>query len=144
MVTVYCKKTEKYFSFGTIGFDRLKHKIANLIGGEFSSHYLILTSTKTLTMVGKERIHFFDNYNKKTIEIIEKEKVNKDVVNFLYQPDCRGKIDCKTCEQILKIIGDYDDDFIYGFDGHGNVVKFSDFISILKSCAENKSDMVWV
>lgn len=144
-VTIYCKKTGEEISLGYGGFDRLRCKVAELIGGEFAKHYLLLNQPEIMFMMdAKEKACFYDKYNKNTAEIVKKEKVPVRIANFLYQSDCNGKIGHGTCKQILKIIGDYDDDIIYGYRGRSDGVKFADFVSILKSCVENKSDMVWM
>lgn len=144
-ITIYCKKTGEGIDLGYSGFDRLRCKVAELVGGEFAKHYLLLSQTEIMFMMGTEkRVRFYDEYNKKTAEIVEKEKVPVRIAIFLYQSDCKGKIGHGTCKQILNVIGDYDDDVIYGYRGRTDCVKFADFVSLLKSCVENKSDMVWM
>lgn len=142
-VTISCKKTGNDIDLGYGGFNNLRNKIAELVGGEFAKHYLLLSEPKVMCLMGDARKEFFDSYDKKTMPIIEKEKVSIKVADFLYQSDCEGKIRYGACKELLKVIGDYDDDFLYGYCGRPDCAKFSDFVSILKDCVENKCDMIW-
>lgn len=142
-VTIYCKKTGNSIDLGYGGFGNLRDKIGELVGGEFAKHYLLLSEPKVMCLIGDKRKEFYQSYNKNTMPIIKKEKVSIKVADFLYQPDCGGKIRYGACKEILKVIGDYDDDILYGYCGRPDCAKFSDFVSILKDCVENKCDMVW-
>lgn len=142
-VTIRCPKTWNSIDMGYGGFGRLRNKIAELIGGEFAEHYMLLSKPEVMCLFGKCRETFFESYNKKTMPIIRKENVNIKVADFLYQSDCEGKIRYGACKELLKVIGDYDDDIIYGYCGRSDGAKFSDFVSILKDCVENKCDMIW-
>lgn len=142
-VTVRCKKTWNSIELGYEGFNRLRNKIGELIGGEFAKHYLLLSEPRVMCLMGDKRKEFYKSYNSKTMPIIEKEKVSIKVADFLYQTDCEGKIRYGACKEILKVIGDYDDDVVYGYSGVDDSAKFSDFVSILKDCVENKCDMIW-
>lgn len=142
-VTISCKKTGRSIDLGYGGFNNLRNKIGELIGGEFAKHYLLLSEPKVMCLFGEKRTEFYKSYNKKTVQIIEKEKVPIKVADFLYQRDCGGKIRYGACKQLLKVIGDYDDNVIYGYCGRPDRAMFADFVAILKDCAENKCDMVW-
>ena len=48
-----------------------------------------------------------------------------------------------ACKNILKVIGDYDDNILYGYCGRPDCAKFADFKSILQDCVDTKSDMIW-
>lgn len=48
-----------------------------------------------------------------------------------------------ACKELLKIIGDYDDNVLYGYIGRPDCAKFRDFKAILQDCADNKCDMIW-
>lgn len=65
------------------------------------------------------------------------------VVDFLLQSDCSGSIRFGACKQILKVIGDYDDDICYGYAGRKDCAMFRDFKAILQDCVDTKSDLVW-
>lgn len=142
-VTICCKKTRKSIDLGYAGFNNLRNKIGELVGGEFAKHYLLLSEPKVMCLMGDKKKTFYELYDKKTMLIIEKERVSIKVVDFLYQSDCGGKIRYGACKEILKVIGDYDDNILYGYCGRDDCAKFSDFVSILKDCVENKCDMIW-
>lgn len=65
------------------------------------------------------------------------------IVDFLLQSDMEGRIRYGACKNILKAIGDYDDDIFYGYVSHGDMSRFRQFRRILEDCVETKSDMVW-
>lgn len=92
---------------------------------------------------GEEKDKYFRDYDALTEQMIKENKVNIKVADFLYQSDCEGKIRYGACKELLKVIGDYDDDVLYGYCGRPDCAKFCDFVSILKDCVENKFDMIW-
>lgn len=49
-----------------------------------------------------------------------------------------------ACKEILKVIGDYDDNICYGYAGRSDCAMFRDFKAILQDCVDNKCDMVWM
>lgn len=65
------------------------------------------------------------------------------IVDFLLQTDVGGRIRYGACKNILKVIGDYDDNILYGYCGRPDCAKFADFKSILQDCVDTKSDMIW-
>lgn len=142
-ITISCKKTGKSIDLGYAGFNRLRNKVASLVGNPFADHYHELDKTEVAMMQGEERERFFRHYDDLTELMVKEKQVGIKVADFLYQYDCVGKIRYGACKEILKVIGDYDDDILYGYCGRPDCAKFSDFVSILKDCVENKCDMVW-
>lgn len=142
-ITISCKKTGKYIDMGCFGFNRLRNKVAELIGNPFSDHYLELDKTEVAMLSGEEKDKYFRDYDALTEHMIKERKVNIKVADFLYQSDAEGKIRYGACKELLKVIGDYDDDVLYGYCGRKDCAKFCDFVSILKDCVENKCDMIW-
>lgn len=139
-ITVRCKKTGTDMDMCS-GFNRLRNQVARLVGEPFASHYLELDDT--FHLYGHEREAFFKTYDQKTLELIKKKKVPIKVANFLYQSDYSGSIHYGACKMLLKIIGDYDDDIIYGYPGRPHPARFRDFKRLLELCVENKCDLVW-
>lgn len=122
----------------------MRNKVAELVGNPFYDHYLELDNTEIMMMDSDKKQKYFINYDNETKRLIEKNCINIKVANFLYQSDCEGKIRYGACKEILKVIGDYNDDILYGYCGRKDCAKFLDFVSILKDCVNNKCDMVWM
>lgn len=66
------------------------------------------------------------------------------VVKFLLAPDSEATTRYGACKEILKVIGDYDDNICYGYAGRSDCAMFRDFKAILQDCVDNKCDMVWM
>lgn len=143
-ISLYCNKTKTSIDLGYGGFNNLRNKVAELAGGPFYPHYLLLSEPDIMFMADEnKRKEFFDNYNERTEEIIKTKQADVKIVDFLLQSDCEGRIRYGACKNILKVIGDYDDDILYGYCGRSDCAKFSDFKQILKECVEHKSDLIW-
>ncbi|MEE0992549.1 MAG: hypothetical protein UH542_06185 [Bacteroidales bacterium] len=143
-VTIYCKKTKSSIDMGYGGFNNLRNKVAELAGGPFYPHYLLLSEPRVMFVFDeKRRKQFFEDFDKRTAELIETKQADIKIVDFLLQPDCGGKIRYGACKNILKAIGDYDDDVLYGYCGRPDCAKFVDFKQILQECVDTKSDLVW-
>lgn len=142
-VTMECKKTGRSIDLGYGGFNNLRNRVAKLVGEPFSSHYLRLSDSGVMFLIGEHRKKYFEEYDLKTEQMVINGSVPVKVANFLYQSDCEGKIRYGACKELLKIIGDYDDDILYGYCGRKDCAKFSDFKSILLDCVMQKCDMVW-
>lgn len=141
-VSVYCKKTGKSIDMGYGGFFNLRNKVSDLVGGEWAQHYSMLYKIQTTYPVEKRKA-LYKEFDAKTEELISKRKVSVKVVDFLLQSDCAGSIRFGACKQILKVIGDYDDDICYGYAGRKDCAMFRDFKAILQDCVDTKSDLVW-
>ena len=76
-VSISCKKTGKSIDMGYGGFFNLRKKVAELAGGPFAEHY---ASLKTF---GNEE--YFDAFNKRTSEILEKKQADIKIVDFCLQ-----------------------------------------------------------
>ena len=146
-LTIYCKKTGHGIDMGYGGFSRLRDKIAELAGEPFGSHVKKLGQNpymfSSLTMTPEQRKALFDEYNAETQRMVDEKLVSIKIVDFCLQPDCGGKIRYGACKEILRIIGDYDNNVIYGYCGCTNPAKFADFKAILQECVDNRCMMVW-
>lgn len=142
-VTVSCKKSGRSIDLGYGGFFNLRNKVAELAGGPFAEHYSKLSDTGVVFLSGEEREKYFEAYDATTRKMVENKQADIKIVDFLLQSDCGGKIRYGACKNILKAIGDYDDDVLYGYCGRPDCAKFKDFKEILQDCVENKCDMVW-
>lgn len=143
-VTISCQKTGRGIDMGYYGLHRLQLKIADLIGDEFSKHYKVLDKPEIQIMSEPEFQTFCEMYDKKTMDFIQRKVCSIKVIDFLYQPVEEGAIRFGACKQLLKVIGDYDDEIIYGYAGQKDAARFKDFKHLLQECVEQKCDMVWI
>lgn len=143
-VTLSCKKTGSGIDMGYGGFNRLRNKVAELYSEEFGKHYSQLASPFAMFLSGEARKSFFEEYDKKTEEMVQAKRLNIKVADFCYQSDCEGAIRYGACKVIYEVVKDYDDDLLYGYAGRSDCAKFSDFKRLLKECYDTKSDLVWL
>lgn len=141
-ITIRCKKTRRNIDLGVGGFLRLRRKVSELAGEPLSSHYAKLLD-KSCFMSKEESDAFYDEFNATTMKLLEEKKIDIKIVDFLLQSDESGRIRYGACKNILKVIGDYDDDIRYGYWGRPDCAKFADFKAILQDCVRTKTDMVW-
>ena len=132
-VTLVCEYTKRSMDLGYIGFNRLRHKIAELAGEPFFNHY-----TKLDDLMFSD----FLTFDLETERLIRSGKVSPHVIVFCLQSDCDGYVTWRTCRKLLKIIGDYDDELAYGYAARPNY-GFKDFKRILEDCVKRKCSMRW-
>ena len=85
---------------------------------------------------------YFEDHDRRALEICERNKLDEEVVNFLYQSDCDCKsVPVKTCRHLWKFIKDYDDDYVYGYAARPDRAMFKDFKQIVKECIEDRRVM---
>lgn len=136
-VSITCKKTNDTIDMGSGGFMRLRRKVSDLCGEPWASHYRELTDN------WNHPVGWYEEFDSKTMELLNKKCVSIKVVDFLLQSDCGGSIRYGACKQILKVIGDYDDSILYGYAGLPDCARFKDFKRILTQCVEHKCNLVW-
>ena len=140
-VTIRSKNHE--IDLGYFGFFNLRMKIAELAGDDVGSHYYQLREGHSFPS-SEEEEEFWKEYDETTRILVEKSPKNvRKVFDFLYEPDCEGSVTYGTCKQVLGVIGDYDDNIIYGYAGRPHPAMFRDFKIILEDCVENKCRMRW-
>ena len=125
---------------GYFGFNNLRNRVAKLAGEPFASHY---DSLNHAPFLGEARKEYFEKFDQRTAELLETKQVSIKIVYFCLQPDAGGSIRYGACKEILKIIGDYDDDILYGYSGRPDCAMFKDFKAILQECVDHKCDLVW-
>ena len=139
-LSLYCKKIKNYYSIGYTGFLLLRKKVAYLCSHAFGEHYAIIHNAPCEKM---ERESFYENFDRKTEQLLQDKKVSKKVVDFCLQSDCGGSIRYGACKEIYQAIKDYDDTVRYGYSGQPDCFMFSDFKKLLLDCIENKCDLIW-
>lgn len=142
-ISIQCRKTKREIEIGYNGFRLLRIKIAELLGEPISSLYKELIDSQIVSISKDKRDTIWEDFNKKTDGLIKEHKVSAKVIRFLLESNCEGRITSNTCKLLLKVIGDYDNSFIYGYAGKENPVRFSDFKAILQECVKYNCDMFW-
>lgn len=139
-ITIHSKN--RSIDLGYFGFQRLRQKVADLAAEDVGKHYREL-GEHVITSLGTDE-DYFREYDRKTEEIAEKYGGKFDkILNFLYEGDWDGSVTYGTCKDLLKVIGDYDDDIKYGYSGREDCAMFKDFKELLQDCVENKCRMRW-
>lgn len=141
-VTLQCKKTGTSIDMGYIGFNRLRNRVAVLAGEPFASHIKKLDKAVTSLPLGKAE-QFYADFDAETQRMIDAKQVSVKIVDFCLQPDCAGSIRYGACKEILKAIGDYDDNIVYGYAGRKDCAMFRDFKALLRECVDNHCMLVW-
>lgn len=141
-LTIYCRKTDLSMDLGGGGFLRLRRKVAELAGGPFFPVYQEVCSWYPGSN-GETTEEFDRRINEVTRKILAEKKADIKIVDFLLQSDVGGRIHYGACKNILKIIGNYDDNIMYGYAAWGEQSRFSRFRRILEDCVATKSDMIW-
>lgn len=141
-VTLRCKKTGTSIDMGYGGFSSLRDKVAELTGEPFASHMKKLYEAVTSLPYGKAE-QFYADFDAETQRMIDAKQVSIKIVDFCLQPDCEGSIRYGACKEILKVIGDYDDNIAYGYAGRKDCAMFKDFKALLQECVDNRCMLVW-
>ena len=131
---------------GCGGFLRLRTTISKLVTcKEFVDIYdeLMSGSYREWEIRGfNSSEEYFDDYDKRAIEICERNKIDEEIVTFLYASDCGGySFSAKTCRHLWKLIKDYDDDVVYGYVGRPDRAMFKDFKKIVETSAKERRVM---
>ena len=129
-------------AMGYYGFLRLRRTIAGLCPKEIAGHYAFLLDNLQYIATHKEAQEKYD----KGIEQLYEAFGNKygKVLNFLYASDCDSEMTYGTAKQLLSVIGDYDNDIIYGYAGWGkDAARFRDFKELLQDAADTKTKWGW-
>ena len=136
----------KSIDMGSGGFARLRIIISKLLNCmEFAELYEDLSTGGQYHYAEKgfdSMSEYFDDHDEKVLEICERNRLDEEVINFLYRSDCDNKsVSAKTCRHLWKFINDYDDDVIYGYPGQKNPAMFKDFKAIVQECVEKRRVM---
>jgi hypothetical protein len=110
-VTISCTKTGRTIDVGSGGFLRLRSKISELVGEPWASHYRALVEERICDE--KEREKFYEDFDKKTEALLNKKRISVKIVDFCLQSDCEGSIRYGACKELLKVIGNYDDNMSF-------------------------------
>lgn len=138
-LTIYTNKGHS-IDMGYFGFNNLRQKIAELAG--IGEHYDKLTQLAISVFAYKTETAY-DEYDKGTERLIREGKLNEKVADFLYAPDTSASLSYGVAKELLNVIGDYDDNIIYGYAGRPDRAMFKDFKQILEDCVKNRTKLRW-
>lgn len=141
-VTISCKKTGRSIDMGSGGFWNLRNKVADLagVGGHYRQIEII---ERAYFMQDESKKKAFEEYDQKTNQMIIDGILNEKVARFLYSTDVGAKLPYGVAKKLLEVIGDHDDNIIYGYCGLPNAARFKDFKAILQDCVDTKSCLLW-
>ena len=142
-VTISCKKTGRSIDMGYVGFLQLRNKVADLAG--VGDHYRQIEEIdRIFFMQSKAKSEAFKEHDRKTNQMIANGILNEKVARFLWSPDSDAKLPYGVAKEVLKVIGEYNDDIIYGYAGRPDRAMFKDFKAILQDCVDTKSSLLWL
>ncbi|MBU3220937.1 hypothetical protein [Clostridium algidicarnis] len=136
-ITISSKRYSCDMGYG--GFGRFRKVVAENINDEFYNHYSELSSQEAMFSFGIEREKYFEKYDAKTKEYIEKKILTVEVANFLYQSDSDGEVNRKQAKQIYELIKECDDNISFGYVGRTDCAKMAD----LKKIFSDKTKVEW-
>jgi hypothetical protein len=131
---------------GAGGFARLRITISKLLNcKEFADLYTDLSTGGQYRYAEKgfsSMDEYFEDHDRKALSTCEANKLDEEVVNFLYRSDCDcSSVSVKTCRHLWRFIKDYDDDIVYGYVGRPDRAMFRDFKQIIKECVDDRRVM---
>ena len=136
-ITISSKRYSCDMGYG--GFGRFRNVIAKQISEKVYSHYYCLSEPETMFLSGKKKDDFFKEYDAKTEELVKQGELTEEIANFLYQPDCEGKVNRNQAKEIYELIKDCYDNIVFGYIGRADCAKMSD----LKKIFSDKTKVEW-
>lgn len=115
----------------------IRKEVAKLWDKEFGEHYSKLGSIVSL----KD----FEEFDKKTDKILSQERFkaeDEDIVDFLYQSDCDGKISYITCKKIYDLLQKSTNNSClrYAFYSKND---WEDLKELLLQCYKHRANLYW-
>ena len=132
-VSLYNKDYDMDMGYGT--FFNLRKVVASLYNKDFGEFYHNWMVDKTVSD---------EDMDNKVQSLYDEgifNNVDDEALDFLFLPDVKGKISYKSCRRILEIIGDYTDDYMYGYL-HANH-SFDYFKEMLRDCVKRRRTLYW-
>ena len=122
------------------GYARLRNTIAKCLDPELGVLYKELDQYYKYQEKGfRTQEEFFEDHDRKVLDLCKKKQLDVEVINFLYRSDCDdSSVSVKTCRHIWKYIKDYDDTIIYGYTGRPDATRFKDFKEIVEECRKRR------
>lgn len=136
-VSITAKNSNYSFDMGYGSFFTLRKNIALAYNKTFGENYAALLYCHT-----EEAFKKNDDLAERIIKT--QGLTDSDIIDFLYQSDCEGKISYKTCKKIYDLIKDIDYSgcrIVYASLSEGN--DYEQFKAFLKECYRYHRNMYW-
>ena len=115
----------------------IREEVAKLYDKEFGEHYETLSKCFL-----KEH---FDEFNKKANEILRDDRFkdeDEDIVDFLFQSDCDGKISYKTCKKVYDILQESTNNCCLRYTAYSKN-DWEDLKELLLQCYKHRANLYW-
>ena len=132
-VHIFANNSPYSLDMGYASFNRLREKIAMLLNEEFGSNYSSLRKCYY-----KED---YEHHDEVANRLVREKNLDEDIVSFLYQSDCDGKISYKICKKVLDLVGDTE--FVTCYMGTYDASKSHDFQKLLQDCYSHRRSLRW-
>ena len=125
------------FSMGYGGFRNLRVNIAKAYDPDFGEHYANLIHCYTVKQ--------FEEHDKVANLMISKfPEEDEDIFDFLYQSDCEGRINYRTCGKIYNLIKDKDfTNMIFMYSTLSDGKDYEHLKAFLKECYSHRRNAYW-
>ena len=133
---------------GCAAFNRLRTRIAQIYNEDLGELYDELGNfskmderKKELGLSYDDEKGYYDDYNSRLNDLVNKLELDVDILNFLYAPDCEGKASSKTCKKLYDLIKEVQSDTVYGY-AHAYMT-WEQFKELLWNCARKRRQLKW-
>lgn len=136
-VCLTSKKSNYSFNMGYGGFHNLRTNICKAYDKELGELYADIVSS----------LNNPQEYNRRINEILKDERFkeeDEDILDFLFAPDCDGKIGYKTAGKLYNLIKDIDFGgkiFTYAYYSDGK--DYENLKVFLKECYQKRRMIIW-
>ena len=139
-ITIYANNSENILVGNQEGFIRLREKIASIYDEEFGKHYRKL---KRIYYDIEGQTVAYLKWFKTAERIIKRNKLeNKDILDFLFKPNKKGKLKVNQIKNLYELIKDINSEVIFRFY-YSSENDFKDFKELLKECIERRDYLRW-
>ena len=136
-VCLTSRKSDYSFNMGFGGFHNLRTNIASAWDKELGEAY----ADATMAILNPSE------YNERINSILADDRFkneDEDIANFLFQSDCNGKCEYKTCKKIYSLIKDIDfEGKIFTYSAYSDGKDYEYFKLFLKECYQKRRMMIW-
>lgn len=135
-ITLQCAETGRTADLRMMSFFRFRAWVATRLSPKFGAHYASLLGL--CRSYGPDRKALFAAHDAKTRELVESGEIDRDIVDFLYEPDCGGEIPPETAKKVLAVVeaGGAEKCDVYP-------AKWSDVVGVLNDCVTRNVRMTW-
>lgn len=144
-VCIYNTKLKIYMSYST--FNDGRNRIAKLLDkdwGNLREYHTDWMRMHFMSATVNEIKQFQEEWEKSSEALIKGKNLDPDIIDFLLQSDCEGKIDYKTAKKLLDLIKDYPGRLFI----ESNLIPDKDegtqqFKEMLHYCYSQHADLKW-